>query len=240
MKMVRAGLLLVLGLAACSDGGDSASAIQLPNNPAPVELCLTADCHEKTVLMEMPSAENLLFSDDGRLFVSANGGVFEITRDNAGAFAATRISADGCTGGLGLAIARNHLYAICSGGLLYGGELTAQPALTELFALEGMCIANGMAEGPDGHLYVVDEPLSSVNCVPDPKIVRLNVGHSIRCRSPARRPGSRAAPLGLLAFGLDNVLRFPNGLQRIGNTLLRHRRRQRLRREPSPTAAPAK
>lgn len=206
------GLLLV----ACDGGQDSGGGGPGGSGGgggAPLDLCVNSDCGEKTVLLDLPSAENLIFSPEGRLFVSAGLGVFEIKRDAAGAYSATPIAPD-CGSGLGLAVRQNRLYAICSGQRLFAGELSATPVLTEIFTLSGMCISNGMALGADGNLYVVDEPLSL--CVPDPKIVRLTLDPADPMRVLSQETWVQGSALGQLHLGLNNVLRFPNGLQSEG------------------------
>ena len=212
-KIVPAALSVLL-LAACGNGATTAGNATTPSDDAPLDLCVNSTCGERVVLMDLPSAENLTFSPDGRLFVSANGGVFEIKKDAAGAFTAAPI-AEGCPGGLGLAIRGNILYAVCSGMHIYAGELSATPQLKEIFALTGMCIPNGMALGADSNLYVVDEPLSL--CVPDPKIVRLTVDPANPLHVTQQETWLQGSPAGLLYLGLDNTLRFPNGLQSRGD-----------------------
>ena len=208
-------VLLACVLAGCeSSGVESGTTTPTPSIPVPTALCVSSDCGEKVVLLDFPSAENLTFSPDGRLFVSGGLGVFEVTRDAAGAFHATDI-APGCGGGLGLATHRGQLYAICSGQRLFAGALTTTPQLGEVFQLSGMCISNGMAVGADGNLYVVDEPLNF--CVPDPKVVRLTLDPADPLRVLSQETWVQGSPLGQLHLGLDNVLRFPNGLQARGN-----------------------
>lgn len=213
MKKLTGSLVLLCLLAGCDGASTTSGGGPDGSGSLPLDLCVNSDCGEKTVLLDLPSAENLIFSPDGRLFVSAGLGVFEIQRDTAGAYSATPIAPD-CGSGLGLAVGQNRLYAICSGQRLFAGELTANPVLTEIFALSGMCISNGMALGADGNLYVVDEPLNV--CVPDPKIVRLNLDPRDPMRVLSQETWVQGSPLGKLHLGLNNVLRFPNGLQSEG------------------------
>lgn len=210
-------LALLLLLAACGDdGGGSGTAF--PDDSGGVAgapaLCLTADCGAKQVLLDLPSAENLTFSPEGRLFVSGGFGVFEIGRDAAGAYQASPIAPE-CGAAAGLAVRAGVLYAVCSGQRLFAGRLLAQPQLKPVFDFTGMCIPNGMSVGPDGHLYVVDEPLNV--CVPDPKIVRLRIDAGDPLRILGQETWVQGSALGQLHLGIGNVLRFPNGLQRRGN-----------------------
>lgn len=200
--------LLLLGLVACSSDSNNDGA-----DVAPVALCVNSSCGERIELMPFPSAENLLFTDSGRLFVSGAGGVYEIQRDASGAYTRS-LASEGCTGGLGLAQRGNLLYAVCSGMKIFAGELSAAPMLREIFTLEDMCIPNGMALGADGNLYVVDEPLNF--CVPDPSIVRLTVNPANPTQILSQETWVQGSPAGLLAFGVGNTLRFPNGLQSVG------------------------
>lgn len=213
MRFKRVALLGLSLLAACSGRSDDTGLA--PSDPASsTELCVNSSCGERIELMPFPSAENLTFTADGRLFVSGAGGVYEITQDNSGQFGRTLVS-EGCGAGLGLAVRGNLLYAVCSGMKIFAGELNATPRLIEIFTLEGMCIPNGMALGADGNLYVVDEPLNL--CVPDPKIVRLRVDAGNPMQITAQETWVQGSALGQLHLGLDNVLRFPNGLQSRGS-----------------------
>lgn len=213
-------MLVVLALAACgSDDGSTPGAADDGGDDASDSLCVSSSCGERVVLLDIPSAENQIFTDDGRLFVSSGSGLWEITRDASGTFAKTSILGTGLNG---LAIIGDVLYATAGSGAFYAGRLSGgAPQMQQIFTIEGMCIANGMVAGPDGNLYVVDEPLNvnpPANCVPpDPKVVRLNVDPADPMHILGQEVWIQGSPLGLLAFGLDNVLRFPNGLQRKGN-----------------------
>ena len=71
------GLGAALVLAACgSDNGSPAEA-----QDTSVSLCVASDCGELLTLAAVPDAENLLFTPDGRLFVSGGTNVFEVVRD---------------------------------------------------------------------------------------------------------------------------------------------------------------
>jgi hypothetical protein len=210
--MWGAALWLMTAVAGCGGGSHDAAGTHA-SVPA-ADLCVSSECGERTVLLDIPSAENLLFSDDGRLFVSSGEGVLEVRQAADGSYSAHSVSPD-CGSALGLAIRHGVLYAVCSGQRLFAGRLDAEPLLEPVFDFVGMCIPNGMTDGPDGNLYVADEPLSV--CVPDPKIVRLNVDPDDPLQILGQETWVQGSPLGQLHLGLDNVLRFPNGLQRSGD-----------------------
>lgn len=215
MTAVRllAVLPALLLLAACMRSDDPAAAAGgAAPMPATADLCVSSDCGEKIELLDLPGAENQLFSDDGRLFVSAGSGLYEIHKSAAGEYSAELIS-DAC-GFTGLAIRNGYLYAACGSSELYAGPLAVPMRVEHIFDFEGMCIPNGTALGPDGKIYVVDEPLNI--CVPDPKIVRLTVSESDPMQIVSQEVWVQGSALGGLFLGLDNVLRFPNGLVREG------------------------
>ena len=86
------GLGAALVLAACgSDNGSPAE----PQDTS-VSLCVASDCGELLTLAAVPDAENLLFTPDGRLFVSGGTNVFEVVRDGDTSVALTALSATDC------------------------------------------------------------------------------------------------------------------------------------------------
>lgn len=197
------GTLLALALAACGGGGGGAGP-QLPGDPAPATpLCVASACGTKTVLLDIPSAENLLFADTGRLFVSGSENVYEITRPG-GAWTATPISEGGSFGGM--AQVGDVLYVNGFDGSLYAARLTATPSLAAIHALE-LGSPNGMTAGPDGELYITNGPIPQ-GALPDPKIVRVRLDPADALRV-AEQADWLAFPFGV----------FPNGIQRRGGTL---------------------
>ncbi len=176
MQKVNPTPFLALLLAACGPATvpDQAatSAKGAGSGPSTEELCVSSDCGEAVKLVAIPDAENILFGPGGRLFVSGGLNVSEITKAGDGTFSAQPLSAQTC-GFTGLAIHRNHLYATCGDSRLFAGRLDGELALTEIYRFIGMCIPNGTAVGPDGRLYVVDEPLNCQQA--DPKIVALTL-----------------------------------------------------------------
>lgn len=175
---------------------------------------MSSDCGELIPLVDIPDAENILFTEDGRLFVSGGLNVYEVTK-NGETFSA-RPMADSECNFTGLAIRNNYLYASCSDSRFYAGFISDAPLLTEIFRFTGMCIPNGTALGPDGRIYVVDEPLNCPEA--DPKIVQLSLDPTDPLRVLSQVTWIQGSPAGLLFAGGDNVLRFPNGLVRDGNT----------------------
>lgn len=215
MRCAVAGLLALL-LAACADsstpvaagggasssGGGSSSGGTTPPNPA--SLCVSNSCGTQRTLLTIPDAENIQFSDDGRLFVSGGTNVFEITRSGQ-TFSAKPLIAAGCNA-TGLAIRANTLYANCFNGMLHAAPLAASAATQALLQPIhnlGVTSANGLVDGPDNTLYVVNGPITQT-----PIVIKLTL--------------DPADPLKVntQATWLATGLQAPNGIQRRGNTLV--------------------
>ena len=218
MRISFSVLTLALTLSACGAPSSDPAAPEAAKEPpvTAAELCVSSDCGEKVELADIPDAENILFSDDGRLFVSGGQAVYEITKNADGGYTPTVIS-DGACNFTGLTIQKKVLYASCSGGSFWAGRLDKQVTLSNIFTFSGMCIPNGTAAGPDGRIYVVDEPLT---CMPgDPKIVALTLDPEDPLKVVSQDVWIQGAPTGLLFVGGDTTLKFPNGLVREGNTM---------------------
>lgn len=206
-------------LSACvsSSSGDdpqpSAPAASLARND---ELCVSNSCGEALRLVAIPDAENLLFTPEGRLFVSGGSNIYEITKTADGSFAATALVDPGC-GFNGIAQRGNVLYTVGCNNTVWAATLTAQPVFTKIFDFTNTCIANGAAIGPDGNLYVVDEPLLPQCIPPDAKIMRLAIDPADPFHILSQETWVQGSPVGGLFLNLDTTPRFPNGLAVDGN-----------------------
>ena len=199
-----AALAATLLLAGCSsDGGDGNGDDGRNATVDPATLCVESSCGEKTVLLTIPDAENLLFSPDGRLFVSGGTNVFEITR-NGTEWVATPLL-DGSCNFTGLAIQRHTLYANCFDKQLYAARLTAQPRLQPIHQYD-IAAPNGLADGPDNTLFLANGPLAT-NALPNPQVRRLKLDPLDPMKVVTDEVWTRQGLLG------------PNGVQRSGNTV---------------------
>lgn len=168
--------------------------------------CFNNSCAQLETLLTVPDAENMIFSDTGRLFVSGGQAVIEVVR-TGNDFTSNTVSESVCNF-TGLAIARNTLYANCGDGTLWAGSLNSNPMrISPIFNYNGMALANGLTASADGKsLYAVDGPLSTTT-LPSPKIVRLSVS------------SNNPLTIDTQTTWLDLAGRFPNGIQRSGNLL---------------------
>lgn len=224
--LFRRGMaLLGLAIILSSCGGDSASTAltnlnsnQNTGGANSASLCVSSDCGEAIPLVMIPDAENILFTPEGRLFVSGGLNVYEITKLPDGNFIATPIADSEC-GFTGLVQKGDVLYAVCGDSRFFAGVIDDSPLLTQIYTFaESMCIPNGATLGPDGKVYVVDEPLNPACLPPDPRIVRLTIDPADPFNIIEQETWLQGGPAGLLFANADQSMRFPNGLDNIGNT----------------------
>ncbi len=132
----------------------------------------------QTIVDDVPDAENLLFTDDGRLFVSGGSNVFEIVKKPDGSFIKLDTFHGDCTVE-GIIVRDNYLYGVCNNlsspdflkSFLIGGEIVPMDSaitssstdgihpsmtLTTLSPLADVQIANGMEVDNEGNLYFSD------------------------------------------------------------------------------------
>lgn len=168
--------------------------------------CFNNSCASVEQVFTMPDAENLVFSPNGRLFVSGGQSVVEVAK-NANGFVPLTVS-DGSCNFTGLTVARNTLYANCGDGSLWAGSLATIPTkIKRIYSYDGTSLINGLTSSADGlTLYAVDGPLPS-NGPPTPKIVKLALAPT----DPLK--------VNTQTIWLDLAGRFPNGIQRLGNVL---------------------
>ncbi len=197
LPLVLAAVTLLTG---CTSGGDPD-----PQTIAvdPATLCVASACGTKTQLLDIPSAENTLFTPDGRLFVTGSDSVYEVSKDSSGWHATSLATTK--ANFTGLAQRGNVVYAAAFDGNLYAARISDNPPSFKAIHALGISSANGMTSGPDGALYIVNGPLGA--SIPNPKIIRL-------------RFSSDPMQVTEQTDWLTSGLYFPNGLQRRGNTLL--------------------
>jgi hypothetical protein len=115
----------------------------------------------RTVVHEaVNEAENLFFTEDGRLFVSGGEDIYEITRDGFGTFKKSDHFDENCLVE-GIVRSGNYLYGVCTANndasfsaFLIAGELTKDPVFRTIAALDKASIPNGITVGPEGQLFI--------------------------------------------------------------------------------------
>ncbi|MDD9945701.1 MAG: hypothetical protein OXU20_31950 [Myxococcales bacterium] len=147
---------LLGGCAMEVDGADVSASQQAASRRAS---SAPAVAPKQTLVEGIETAENLLFTSDGRLFASSDRGVFEIVQGDTDDYQASTLLETGVCAGGGLAQVDNTLYVNCydfADSYLYAAELTATPAFEKIHDMPGMPLANGLAGHPDGYLFVAD------------------------------------------------------------------------------------
>ena len=199
---MRQGWLIAATWALAACGGSTAPRHGTGGDGAPVgaeSACLEASCRTATRLVDIPDAENLIFTPQGRLFATGDA-AYEIVIDpdaTATSYLAQRIDDMTCTdstGFLGLAVVSNTLYTLC-GGQLWAGRLAEPVLLQPIYTLPPMGLPNGMASDDQGRLYITDGPTSQT-----PQIVRVTLD-----------AGNPMAALGDEVWTTEG-LEFPNGI----------------------------
>lgn len=111
---------------------------------------------------QVDEAENLFFTDDGRLFVSSNHDIFEFKQSPDGKFEKRDHFHEECVVE-GIVESRGYLYGVCwrLKGLtlqsyFIAGELTRDPTFRIIADLEREGIPNGMTVDPAGRIYAAD------------------------------------------------------------------------------------
>ena len=123
----------------------------------------------RTIMPDIPEAENMFFTADGRLFVSGGESVFEIKRDAAGTWTKTDLFHEDCLVE-GITHANGYIYGVCSltqldkfaEAYLLGGALTAEPRMQIIGRLDDFGVPNGMDADPQGNLYTTYSGLGTI------------------------------------------------------------------------------
>lgn len=156
----------------------------------------------ETVVDGIAAAENLMFTDAGRLFVTGDDGIYELTRDGSGNVTNAVVAPATACKFAGMSEIGGVLYAACydqtgSNSYLYAGKLDPVPQLQSIYTLPGVALANGVAADSQGRLYVADSF--------DGTILRLGLApadpFTVATKETFVAKGSNILPNGLKFFG---------------------------------------
>ena len=141
--------MIAVGLGGCSAEVGEAEVSASSEGLRVVDAAALSRGKRETLVTGIAAAENQLFSAAGRLYVSGDDGVFELTRDakTRAISAKPLVHVDGCKFG-GMSERKKTLYALCYDGThsyVYAAAETAAPAFQKVLVLEGVLLANGMA-----------------------------------------------------------------------------------------------
>lgn len=142
---------------------------------AVLTLLLLTACTPKQPVLDLPDAENLHFTPDGRLIASGKG-IYEIVLRN-GQYEAVPLYAGDCAFA-GIAQRGNWLYSVCATGPLWASKryllaAEVQAGITPQFQIIkqiDLVIPNGMAFDRNGVLLLADE-----NFLGGGKVVRVHI-----------------------------------------------------------------
>jgi hypothetical protein len=131
--------------------------------PDPSDLSLPLGIAE-TLVTGIKGAEDILFSTDERLFVTANDGIYELKRDSSGQMQATNLHPGDkkCLFFTGILEIENTLYVACedlTNSYLFATSLAGSPrtpVFSNIYTMHGTPLANEIAADPDGRIYVAE------------------------------------------------------------------------------------
>ncbi|WP_372878955.1 hypothetical protein [Spongiibacter marinus] len=197
-------LLSLLMMTACNDSSTGSGSANTTFTPS----CVTAQCRSKQRILEIPGAENVFFTDGGRLFVTGNANIYEVVKESGEFRALPRsVGTAGGSGFGGMAQRGDTLYVnVFDDGGLWAARLTEAPEFSLIHPL-GLTMPNGLAAGPSGELYVVNGPLELGLTLPDPKVVRVQFS-----ASDAMQVVEQSDWLSLTGYQ-------PNGIASVGRSL---------------------
>ena len=154
--------LLAFATAACGPTVEESSSTAAEGEPGATSTSVKAllDNGRREVLASgITSAENLLFSNDGRLFVTGDSGIYEIARDGTGTIHADLLEAGGTYFFGGMAQIGNVLYVnaytAAFESYVFAAAITPRPAFRSIYRIQTPGLPNGATT--DGkRLYVSD------------------------------------------------------------------------------------
>jgi hypothetical protein len=147
-------LAAVGGIPSCTNeppGGAETAALTL-------EPAALSGGRARPLVEDIPTAENLLFTSTGRLFVSSDGGIFEIVQDGSSYRSIPRHRGETCAFG-GMVEVSGTLYANCydqanTVSTLFAASLSDAPEFSAIHQLPGIQLANGLTSDVTSNLYV--------------------------------------------------------------------------------------
>lgn len=181
-NIVLSAVLLATVQSGCAepaaDEGDEASEAlsEVATAEARKVAVLPGQAARRVVDEQLNEAENLFFTEDGRLFVSGAEDIFEIHQRPDGTFTKSDHFAENCIVE-GIVERQGYLYGGCwrlgdPRTFLIAGELTADPVFKIIAPLESGGIPNGMTVDPEGRIYIADSLKN--------QIVRLTLGSPLK------------------------------------------------------------
>ncbi|HVW26979.1 MAG TPA: hypothetical protein VHC69_16540 [Polyangiaceae bacterium] len=142
-----------------NDAGDGAPSSVKADDVSSERAALLVRGKSETVVDSIASIENSMFTRAGRLFVTGDDGIYEITRDASGVARSTAYGAGSGCKFAGMAESNDVLYVNCYDGTnssVFAAKLEVAPSFRKIYDLPGVALANGAAADDSGRLYVAD------------------------------------------------------------------------------------